>query len=118
MTIRAFVEPTWKATSAGPTQEFQVSLETSLLEDIARIWNALNQPYQLSVSLEAAIVNIDSESHGIRIAPVQIGRADQRNHRRGEPRMTSRQTYHHFRPVLRHLARSLACAPAASPKRS
>jgi hypothetical protein len=46
---------------AGSAQEFQVSLESLLLEDIARVWNALNQPYQLSVSYEVAIVNIDSE---------------------------------------------------------
>ena len=56
---------------AGATQEFQVALETLALEDIARIWNALNQPYQLSVSYEVAIVYIDSEIVGS-IAPVQI----------------------------------------------
>ena len=56
---------------AGATQEFQVALETLALEDIARIWNALHQPYQLSVSYEVAIVYIDSEIVGS-IAPVQI----------------------------------------------
>jgi hypothetical protein len=48
-----------------------VSLETLALEDIARIWNALNQPYQLSVSYEAAIVYIESEVVES-LAPVQI----------------------------------------------
>jgi hypothetical protein len=56
---------------AGTTQEVQVSLETLALEDIARIWNALNQPYQLSVSYEAAIVYIESEIVES-LAPVQI----------------------------------------------
>jgi hypothetical protein len=55
---------------AGSTQEFQVSLESLLLEDIARVWNALNQPYQLSVSYEVAILNIDSEVIEP-VAPVQ-----------------------------------------------
>jgi hypothetical protein len=55
---------------AGSAQEFQVSLETLVLEDIARVWTALNQPYQLSVSYEVAIVNIDSEIVEL-VAPVQ-----------------------------------------------
>lgn len=46
---------------AGSSQEFVVALETLPLEDLARVWNSLNQPYQLSVSYEVAIVNIDSE---------------------------------------------------------
>ena len=56
---------------AGSTQEFQVSLETLALEDIARVWNALNQPYQLSVSYEVAIVYLDSEIVES-VAPVRI----------------------------------------------
>ncbi|HEY7303643.1 MAG TPA: DUF4255 domain-containing protein [Bryobacteraceae bacterium] len=55
---------------SGSGQEFQVSLESLPLEDIARVWNALNQPYQLSVSYEAAVVNIDSELIES-VAPVQ-----------------------------------------------
>jgi len=56
---------------SGSTQEFQVALETLALEDLARVWNALNQPYQLSVSYEVAIVNIDSEIVDD-VTPVQI----------------------------------------------
>jgi hypothetical protein len=56
---------------AGSTQEFQVSLETLPLEDIARVWNALNAPYQLSVSYEVAIVYVDSEIVES-VAPVRI----------------------------------------------
>jgi hypothetical protein len=55
---------------SGSAQEFQVLLESLLLEDIARVWNALNQPYQLSVSYEVAVVNIDSELIES-VAPVQ-----------------------------------------------
>jgi uncharacterized protein DUF4255 len=56
---------------AGSTQEFQVSLETLALEDIARVWNALNASYQLSVSYEVAIVYLDSEIVES-VAPVRI----------------------------------------------
>jgi uncharacterized protein DUF4255 len=31
------------------------------LEDITRIWNALERPYQLSVSYETTLIKIDSE---------------------------------------------------------
>ena len=31
------------------------------MEDSTRIWNALEQPYQLSVSFEVTLVKIDSE---------------------------------------------------------
>lgn len=55
---------------SGSTQEFQIALETLTLEDLARVWNALNQPYQLSVSYEVAVVNIDSEIIDA-VAPVQ-----------------------------------------------
>jgi hypothetical protein len=31
------------------------------VEDATRIWNALEQPYQLSISYEVTLVKIDSE---------------------------------------------------------
>jgi len=46
---------------AGTTTEIRTRLESISLEDITRIWNALEQPYHLSVSYEATLVHIHSE---------------------------------------------------------
>lgn len=46
---------------AGTDNEFRARLEPMTVEDITRIWNALEQPYQLSVSYEVTLVRIASE---------------------------------------------------------
>lgn len=46
---------------SGTDTEVRARLEPMSLEDITRIWNALEQPYQLSVSYEVTLVRIDSE---------------------------------------------------------
>lgn len=46
---------------SGTSTEIRTRLEPMSLEDITRIWNALEQPYHLSVSYEATLVRIDSE---------------------------------------------------------
>lgn len=46
---------------AGTDTELRARLEPMSLEDITRIWNALEQPYELSVSYEVTLVRIDSE---------------------------------------------------------
>lgn len=46
---------------SGTGAELRSRLEPMSLEDITRIWNALEQPYQLSVSYEVTLVNVDSE---------------------------------------------------------
>ncbi len=46
---------------AGTDAELRARLEPMSVEDATRIWNALEQPYQLSVSYEVTLVNIDSE---------------------------------------------------------
>jgi len=46
---------------SGTDAELRTRLEPMSLEDITRIWNALERPYQLSVSYETTLVNIDSE---------------------------------------------------------
>lgn len=51
--------------------EFSVRLETLTLEELTRVWAALERPYQLSISYEAAIVLIESE-RTTRVAPVVI----------------------------------------------
>ena len=46
---------------SGTDAELRARLEPMSVEDATRIWNALEQPYQLSVSYEVTLVNIDSE---------------------------------------------------------
>jgi hypothetical protein len=46
---------------SGTNAELRSRLEPMSLEDSTRIWNALEQPYQLSVSYEVTLANIDSE---------------------------------------------------------
>jgi hypothetical protein len=46
---------------SGTNTELRARLEPMSLEDSTRIWNALEQPYQLSVSYEVTLVKIDSE---------------------------------------------------------
>jgi len=52
--------------------ELKVRLESMSLEEITRVWEALEGSYQLSVSYEVSIVNIDPDLEPERITPVQI----------------------------------------------
>ena len=42
------------------------------LEEITRVWEALDGSYQLSVSYEVSVVNIMPEAEPERVTPVQI----------------------------------------------
>lgn len=46
---------------AGTASEFHVRLEPMTLEDITRVWTALDAPYELSVSYELTLARIRSE---------------------------------------------------------
>ena len=46
---------------AGTDTELRARLEPMSLEEITRVWNALERPYQLSVSHEVTLVRVDSE---------------------------------------------------------
>lgn len=50
--------------------ELRVSLEMLSLEDVTRIWNALQTPYDLSVSYLAQIVSIESHHDPLRTSSV------------------------------------------------
>lgn len=52
--------------------ELKVRLESMTLEEITRVWEALEGSYQLSVSYEVSVVNIDPDLEPERITPVQI----------------------------------------------
>jgi hypothetical protein len=45
---------------AGTDAELHVHLEAMSLDEVARVWEALQRSYQLSVSYEVTIANIDS----------------------------------------------------------
>jgi len=55
----------------GTAHNFHVRIETLSLEELTRVWDSLDRPYQLSVSYEAAVVLIESETSE-RTAPVVV----------------------------------------------
>ncbi len=57
---------------AGTDLELHVRLETMSLEEITRVWDALERSYQLSVSYEVSIVYICSQHEPERVEPVAV----------------------------------------------
>ena len=55
---------------AGTTGELRVRLETLTLEELSRVWDAVEGSYQLSVSYEVSLVNVDSAIEPERVTPV------------------------------------------------
>ena len=51
--------------------ELKMRLEPMALEEITRVWEALAESYQLSVSYEVSVVNINSELAPAQVAPVK-----------------------------------------------
>ena len=45
---------------SGSGHELRVTLDTLSLEDLTRIWNALEEPYSLSVPYQVSVVSLDS----------------------------------------------------------
>jgi len=46
---------------AGTNREIAVRLESADLEELARIWDSLDEPYRISVCYEVGIVEVESE---------------------------------------------------------
>lgn len=61
-----------KSDFAGTDYELTVRLETMSLEEITRVWDALEGSYQLSVSYEVSVVDIESAVAPERVAPVTV----------------------------------------------
>lgn len=59
-----------QAELAGTDAELHVRLETLSVDELSRIWDAIEGSYQLCVSYEVAIVNIESAIEPERVAPV------------------------------------------------
>jgi hypothetical protein len=56
----------------GQQMELHVRLETLALDEMSRVWDALEGSYQLSVSYEVSVVNVDSAVAPLVVAPVQV----------------------------------------------
>jgi len=52
------------------TDELRVTLEAPALEDLTRVWTALEEPYQLSVSYHVQLVRISSGREPVQSSPV------------------------------------------------
>jgi hypothetical protein len=50
-----------KGSLAGTTEQLRVNLEALSLEDVSLVWDALSEPYQLSVTYQVQVVKIDSD---------------------------------------------------------
>ena len=61
---------------AGSGLEFFVRLEPLSLEEITRVWDALDKPYQLCVSFEVAVVPIRSAHEARRVPEVRQLRSE------------------------------------------
>jgi hypothetical protein len=59
-----------------PSPELRLLLERISLEELTRIWNAFNEPYQLSVSYKVQFVSIDTTRQPEEGPPVTTGLID------------------------------------------
>ena len=57
---------------SGTEAELRVRLESLGLEEITRVWEALNRSYQLSVSYEVSVVDIESATEPGQVSPVLV----------------------------------------------
>jgi Pvc16 N-terminal domain len=55
----------------GEPNELRLTLETLSLEELTRIWSALQESYQLSASYRVQVVRIDSGHEPYRVSPVR-----------------------------------------------
>jgi hypothetical protein len=56
----------------GTMVELHVRLEPMGLEEITRVWEALEGSYQLSVSYEVSVVNIEAETQPEKVSPIVV----------------------------------------------
>ena len=50
-----------KGSLSGTSEQLRVNLEALTLEELSLVWDALNEPYQLSVTYLVQLVKIDSD---------------------------------------------------------
>jgi hypothetical protein len=56
----------------GTDTELHVHLEALALDELSRVWEALEGSFQLAVSYEVTVVNVDADLEPEHIAPVEI----------------------------------------------
>ena len=56
----------------GSGAELHVHLEALALDELSRVWEALEGSFQLAVSYEVTVVNVDADVQPERISPVEI----------------------------------------------
>jgi len=61
-----------QAEFSGTETELRIRLEPQSLEEVTRVWEALEGSYQLSVSYEISVVNIMPELEPEQVSPVMI----------------------------------------------
>jgi len=57
---------------AGSSEELRLIFEVPTLEELTRVWDALQEPYQLSVIYMVQVVKIDSAHEPIQAKPVLV----------------------------------------------
>jgi hypothetical protein len=61
-----------EAEFTGTEVKLHLRLEPLTLEEITRVWEALEESYQLSVSYEVSVVHIDTALEPERVTPVEV----------------------------------------------
>ena len=61
-------------TLTGEDLELRVVLDAPTLEELARVWDALNESYQLSIAYTVQVVSIDSDVDAAMRPPVLVSR--------------------------------------------
>jgi hypothetical protein len=56
----------------GTDTEIHIRLEPMGLEEITRVWEALEGSYQLSVCYEVSVINIEAENEPESVTPVEV----------------------------------------------
>ena len=56
---------------SGTSAQLNVLLEQLTLEEITRVWDALERSYELSISYEVSVVEISAEVEPVDVTPVQ-----------------------------------------------
>jgi len=55
---------------AGTAEQLRVNMEALTIEELSLVWEALAEPYQLSVTYQVQVVKIDSDLEPLRMGPV------------------------------------------------
>ena len=60
----------------GGPEAFRLTIEPLTLEQLTRVWDALKEPYALSVNYQVQVLSIDSETQPTAVSPVSVSEHD------------------------------------------